>query len=65
MQLVARVICGDKMANGIVVPRDTSAEKTKVTVMTIPIAYLVLYALTITTADLSTQGLTIMTLTAV
>ena len=62
--LVAQVIYGNKMANGIAALRHTSVEKTKVIVMMIPIASLVLYAVT-TTADLSTQDLTMQKLTAV
>ena len=55
--LVAQVICGYKMVNLIAALQHTPVEKTKVTVMTMTIAYLVLYAITIvTTAILSTQG---------
>ena len=63
LDLVARVICGCKMANLIAALQHTSVEKTKVTVMKIPIANLVLYAVR-TTADLLTQDLMTM-LTAV
>ena len=62
--LVARVIHGNKMANGIAALRHTSVEKTKAIVIMIPIANLVLYAV-MTTADLLTQDLALMTLTAV